>query len=301
MKPKSKKRYRTLNPATVLLVRQLLIGFGLLVSVGLILAAVWHATRLPAFTLKEINASGGATIKPVAVEEAARAALSGTYLKLIPKSFIYLYPDAEVRDAVNAVERIKDVHLDRQATTLYITYDEYIPDALWCAEGEGGSCLFLDETGYAFGRAPTLSGGSLLRYQALQSVPTVAARPLDEVDYHMTKKFAALLSETGWYVETIEVDAVRDVFYGLVGGAELKATLKEPVERTVSFLNTIRQSEQFNHLQPDNFSYIDLRFGTKVFVNETLESELGTTTATATEMLVEIEEVASEEVGETGE
>lgn len=300
MKPRPKKRYQTPNPATVLLVRQFFIGFGLFLFVGLILTAVWYVTRLPALTLSHVEAVGGATIKPAVVEEAARTALAGTYLKLIPKSFRYLYPEDDVRAAVHTVERIKDVSLDRHGTTLTISYDEYVPDALWCADGEKAECFFLDETGYAFGRAPTLSGGSLLRYLALQATPTVGERPMDEADYHMTKKFAALLSETGWYVETVEVDAVRDVFYGLVGGGELKATLKQPVERTVSFLNTIRQSEQFRHVRPDNFSYIDLRFGTKVFVNETRDSELGTTTATTTEVFMEMDDEA-EEVTEVGE
>lgn len=297
MKPRPKKRYQTPNSATVLLVRQFFIGFGLFLFVGLILTAVWYITRLPALTLSHVEAVGGATIKPAVVEEVAQAALAGTYLKLIPKSFRYLYPEDDVLTAVNTVERIKDVSLSRHGTTLTISYDEYIPDALWCADGEKAECLFLDETGYAFGRAPTLSGGSLLRYQALQATPTIAARPMTEVDYQMTKRFAALLSETGWYIETVEVDAVRDVFYGLVGGAELKATLKEPVERTASFLNSIRQSEQFSHLRPDNFSYIDLRFGTKVFVNETLASEHSTSTATTTEILLGMgEELGVEDV-----
>ena len=36
--------------------------------------------------------------------------------------------------------------------------------------------------------------------------------------------------------------------------------------------------QNFRHLQPDNFQYIDLRFGNKVFVNEELERDVGTST-----------------------
>ena len=33
-------------------------------------------------------------------------------------------------------------------------------------------------------------------------------------------------------------------------------------------LKTILVSEEFSHLKPGNFQYIDLRFGNKIFVNE---------------------------------
>jgi hypothetical protein len=43
---------------------------------------------------------------------------------------------------------------------------------------------------------------------------------------------------------------------------------KTPAVETLSNLETILASGTFTHLKPGNFQYVDLRFGSKVFVNE---------------------------------
>jgi hypothetical protein len=91
----------------------------------------------------------------------------------------------------------------------------------------------------------------------------------------------------GWYVRLVEVDAVRDAFFTIAGGGEIKATLNESPARTIENLNTILRSEEFSDLEPGNFQYIDLRFGTKVFVNEEPLLPPATSTATVTEEALE--------------
>jgi len=43
---------------------------------------------------------------------------------------------------------------------------------------------------------------------------------------------------------------------------------------TVNNLNVVLTSDEFTDIQPGGFQYIDLRFGNKVFVNETPVEEL---------------------------
>ncbi len=73
----------------------------------------------------------------------------------------------------------------------------------------------------------------------------------------------------------------------MVGGSELKTVASKDAQETIDNLLVVLASEEFAHLKPGNFQYIDLRFGNKVFVNE--------------ELAVPEEEAASEEVATTTE
>lgn len=270
MKFKKGSRPKPVNPATILLVKQFLFGLALFAVIGVALTSVWYFSRLNTFTIAEVEVSGGKTIDATLVENTVESVLDGTYLGLIPRRFTYFYPEANVLKAVESLDRIKDVSITKTDNkTLKVAYDEYVPESLWCnTEDEEANCLFLDETGYAFGLAPNLTGGSFVRYYSLGVSPEKGIRPFAEEDYKATRVFSNSLAETLWYVDKIEIDTVRDVFYTLASGGEIKATLTEDTSRTLSYLGTIRQSKEFAHLVPGGFQYIDLRFGTKVFVNE---------------------------------
>jgi cell division septal protein FtsQ len=289
MKSRPKKRRQPINPATLHLIKQISRGLLLFGIIALLLTGLWHGTRLPIFTITTVTATGGITIDTAEVERKAAAVLEGSYLKFIPRRFSFFYPYEAIVAEVETVPRIKDVvveRVDRQA--IEITFAEYVPDALWCVSKDSEECLFLDDSGYAFGEAPDLRGGSLMRYYSLQDSPAIGESPFYGEVYHTTQTFADTLALTGWYVKSVEVDSAQDAFYTLVGGGELKVSLKDEAERTLSFLATVRESEEFAHLLPGNFEYIDLRFGTKVFVNETaLEVAEATSTATSVEATLE--------------
>ena len=59
-----------------------------------------------------------------------------------------------------------------------------------------------------------------------------------------------------------------------------------PATDVVENLLVVLASPEFSHLNPGNFSYIDLRFGEKVFVNEIGEVP-ETETATSSDEAVE--------------
>ncbi len=295
MKPKNRSisKIRNVNPSTVLLVKQIVTGAIIFTVLAGIIAGIWYGTRLPAFTISDITASGGATVSPETVTEVIDAGLQGTYLGLIPRRFAFLYPETTLRNAVLAIPRMKEVFLERvSGTKLQATYVEFVPDALWCQTATSTDCWFVDATGYAFAEAPQLTGGSFVRYSNLQSVPAYGETVLSAADFAVTREFVSLLSAAAWYADVIEVDAARDVFYRLTGGGELKASLNDSPETIMNTLVTLRNSPEFSHLEPGNFEYIDLRFGSKLFVKETTDElvtdvsagDEATTTAVASEV-----------------
>lgn len=286
-----------MDPHTKLIIRQILIGVMIFSFIGSLVYSIWYITRLEVFTINSIQTEGGETISHDEVKNRAQTQLKGAYLGLIPYVFTYTYPKQAIYDEVSKVNRIKDVKVWRDnRKTIKITFDEYVPEALWCNSENEEVCVFLDENGYGFTTAPSLSGGALTRYNFIGRNAESGAQFLTVEKYKQLDKLKTLLKDAGWYVSQVYVDSADDIYIQIVGGGELKATLAQTPTEIVNNLVTVLSSEEFSHIVPGNFKYIDLRFGNKVFVNEVLvskevieEAEFSTTTE------AQIEEVEQED------
>ena len=281
----TKRRRRYLDPATLLLLRQ--IGYGALACslVTLTVLGIWHGTRLPRMMISEVEVRPGLSVPTEMVLEAANTALDGTYAELIPRRFFLFYPEANVLSAVKNLERIREVEVDLvDKNKLSISFSEYLPEALWCATDTKNECVFLDEAGYAFAPAPDLTGGAYLRFYVLGAEPEIKRNPFANDDYYRLLDLVGAFEKNGWFVSGVEIDSVRDVFLTFAGGGEFKATLKETNDKTFGYWKTLVESAVFSHLKPGNFKYIDVRFGPKLFVNEEedIEVDLMTESATST-------------------
>lgn len=266
-------------------IRNMIIGVVvLLCTIGLVFG-VRYVTHLSFLNVTEVVVIGGETINQDVVKGIVERQLEGEYLKLIPHRFVWLYPHDAIVANVNEVERIYNVRVTRHEKTLTVQFDEYAPYALWCTADAGSRCVFLTEDGYGFAPAPQLSGGSFVRFMTLGRQPTPGTIAIPADDFQLLNDLIDRLATKGWFVELVEFDKERDAFVHLASGSELKITLRVPIQETLTNLETILGSEQFTHLEPGNFAYIDLRFGEKVFVNEhgTPDEMVATSTASSTE------------------
>lgn len=278
MKPRPKR----LDPNTVVLLKHVGIGVLVISVVALLLTGIWYGTRVQSLTITDVEASGGETIEHGEVEQSVQAVLDGKYLGFVPRRFAWFYPRQEVLDEVLKTERLYNVMIVREGLTkLHISYDEYVPHALWCAF-ETESCIFLDVNGYAFALAPKLSGGTFLRFITSGREAVIGEEVAEKKLYEYIQEIVQSLTERGWYVSYVEIDQVGDVFLKVVGGGELKVSVDETSEKTVENLFVVLSSEEFQHIKPGNFKYIDLRFGDKVFVNEELATSESAVTSSTT-------------------
>lgn len=286
MQPRRKKR---LNPDTVVLLKRIFTGFLVLSAVALLVTAVWYGTRIQALTLDKVEVNGGKTINKSEVEKLALQELEGTYLGLVPRRFAWFYPEESIRKSLEGIARIHDISIDRTSgKKLVINFDEYTPRALWCNSVDSEECLFIDDVGYAFAPAPKLSGGSFLRFALTDQSAKLHESFTSSESFNDLLSLAKLLSEHDWFVSSFELDQVGDAFLSLVDGGELKVILKQPPVEIVDNLLVVLSSDNFKHLKPGNFQYIDLRFGNKVFVNEEIavpEIETENDTASSTPVL----------------
>ncbi len=284
-----------MRPETKQLLKNILIGFGVFLLIGLILYGVWHGTRVQALTINEVVVTGGETISHQVVANDVSQLLEGEYARFIPRRFAWTYPEKEIMNKLQEVDRVKDPVLERDGKQLLVSLAEYEPVALWCDSSASERCVFLDTDGYGFAEAPSLMGGAFVRYvQIGQSARTNEPFTVT-ADFLLLRELTSLLKEYGWPVVTVEFDQARDAFVYLSGGGELKITLLQTPIETIDNLQTILSTEQYKHLQPGNFAYIDLRFGNKVFVNEfgvIVDEALETETATSSDEVLETSNAA---------
>ncbi len=263
--------------------RQIIIGLMIAAFFSMLIISVWYATRVHALTINTVTVNGGDTISHVVVESVVKTKLEGSYMKIIPRTFAFTYPREEIEQAVKEVGRIKSVSVVRSGgTQLVVEFEEYIPHALWCKADQADGCFFLDDAGYSFSPSPTLVGGSFLRFVSIGKDPSNHVQAFNEDEYRMIQELTKLFAEAKWFVQKAEVDAAGDAFLTIVDGGEFKVSLKQPAAETVSNLLTVLGSENFAHIKPGNFEYVDLRFGSKVFVNEvTLDANASSTDETS--------------------
>ncbi len=266
MKRRRKKRR---NPSTAHLVKRLLVGLLIiLLTIGL-LWGVWYITNHERVTISEVDAEGGNTIPMDDVEAAVLDSLEGEYFHLVPRTFSYTYPEDDIEAAVRSVPRVKDVHIDQLSNqSLMVTVEEYEPYGLWCGR-EDTNCLFVDNAGYAFATAPQLQGNVFTRYFKIGSDPTMNNHLIEAEQFTKLQSLLKLFDTADWAVSAVEIDQGDDAYLTLREGGELKISLLQSPEETVENFLTLLGSAEFAHLEKQEFKYVDLRFGKKIFVNET--------------------------------
>lgn len=279
---RSKKTTRRMtNPAKRMLWRQIGIGTLLTLSVGLLLWGTWHVTRLPGLTIATVDAVGGITIEPDGVVAHVNDELAGTYYRLVPKRFVYLYPHDAIQARLATIPRMQDVQVDRTGRVLTIRYTEFEPFALWCTD-QVEDCVFIDQTGYGFASAPSLRGGAFVRYLNAEQAPEVGTIGVPDSVLRTATGFIDTAAVSFGFRPFVVWFDDRDIVYRLGGGGEIRTSREDSVAQVLTNVETILDSPEFNHLAPGAFEYIDLRFGNKVFVQEEVP-ELATSTATTTE------------------
>lgn len=260
----------------------------LLLIVGLI-TAVWYLTRLPSMTITTVEVVGGETLDHDYIKEVAEGELEGSYYRLVPKRFVWTYPDNAIAEAVLDVERVKNVLVDREKQTVTVVFEEYQPFALWCMEVSSRECLYLDRNGYAFGTAPRLDGGAFLRFSESNREPELRVDAFEKDFVRDTTEFIQELYDN-LSLNVIQVEKIdeEEVTYHLAGGGSIKVTRSLTHAETLNNLATILNSEEFAHIEPGNFKYIDLRYGNKVFVNEELAPVATSTPAAGTSTVSDV-------------
>lgn len=269
---KHKRRHdRTKRQAHSITFR-ILVGLFFVLVFAALTFAVWYVTRLPAFTIAEITVDGGKTISHSEIDAIVARELTGNHFALIPYRFTYLYPKERILTALSTESRMYDVRVGKKdRNTLYVSFKEYIPQALWCGGADDAApCFFITTDGYAFYEAPPLRGGAFVRHITEGRTPELRVNVFSSTEMERMQLFIdALVREFEFRVAAVVHTIDGDEHYQLSNGGEIRINPKEDTQITFDNLRSLISSEEYGHLRTEYFQYIDLRFGDRLFVNET--------------------------------
>jgi hypothetical protein len=253
-----------------MLTKQILVGLSLVCVIGLLITAVWYGSRIESLQVTNVSVVGGYTIPHSYIKDIAFSQMEGTYFKLVPKTFSWTYPRKAITTQIEDMPRMKHVRIEKSSKQeITIAFEEYRPHALWCEDAEVQRCMFLDEFGFSFSKAPELAGGVFVRYIENDRHPEEKTQAFGTDFIKQTNEFAEKLAkELDLYVVSIEKVEDLDILYTVSGGGLLKVSQMMSPEDSFKNLRSILGSEDFIHLQNGKFQYIDLRFGDKIFLNE---------------------------------
>jgi hypothetical protein len=265
-------------------------GFGVVFLVVLFFFGIYHITRIDALTIDTITVTGGETISHEEVRARAETILAESYIKIIPKRFTYMYPEEQIVAYVSKIPRIYNVMVERVSNTeLSITFDEYMPYALWCLyDAPDTPCLFMDDAGYAFAEAPQLHGGALIRYYAESPTQMTQGQAVKTDLITRMQSFIEMVErELEFKIVSVLIKQNGDIECTVGGGGVFLITAQKDMNVTFENLKTVLASDAYAHIEAGNFKYIDVRFDNKVFVNEVL-----TPTSTSTDEMLATEPVS---------
>jgi hypothetical protein len=227
--------------------------------------------RMNQFLISNIELKGNNVTKYEDVARIASENLDGNYLFIFPKSNALIYPKNKIRnDLLKNIPRINEVKVSlSNPKSLKIEINEREPAGLYCDSQKINSaeCYFIDEDGFIFSRAPSFSGDVYFIY----SSDPIIEDPLGK-NYSTKDEFQKLpplihsLKEIHVPLRSLTT-TVNEYYLELLGGGKIiigkKDNLTDVASNLESFLNDQAVTKAPGFL--DNVSYIDMRFGNKVF------------------------------------
>lgn len=237
---------------------------------GLALAAIGGLTYLswrPFLRIQEVRIEGAQTIATSTLERFVRARLAGTYLGVLPRDNVFIYPKSRVeRDLRAAYPLFADVSVAADSlTSLVVALAERGPVALWCGSSPAASepCLYLDESGMAYAQAPAFSGAPYARHYGVLPEGPLPRQFLAPDRFRSLLALVEAMKEKTGEIERVSVSA--DDVSAVLGGFIVKFTLAEDPADVFRRFALALGSAPFSAHKLSDFQYLDLRFGDKLY------------------------------------
>ena len=230
------------------------------------------------FQVKNIELEGNSVTQYEDIATIVSRDLEGSYLFLFPRSNALIYPKNKLKeDILMSIPRIQDIDLKlTNPRTLKIEIKEREPAGIYCLDlkSQSQGCYFMDNEGYIFSKAPSFSGDVYYLYSSNPPIEDPLGKNyLNSEEFQKLMPFVNTLKEIG--IATRSLLATTNEYYlELPGEGRIiinkEDNLKTVAENIESFLKDQDITKTPNFLE--NVSYIDMRFGNKVFYK--LKNEL---------------------------
>ncbi len=238
---------------------------------------VW-LSRASFLRISTIQVSGEQTVSAPSVTTFVQNKLSGYKLFLFAKDNIFLYPQSQIQHELPlAMLTVASVRVHAlNFHTIGVDIVERQPKALWCGEvheASSSSCLLLDQSGAAYAPANNgfvVEGAQDTGYKRYFGALSGSSTPPQYLTPDAFTSLGALVdaiaqSQQQDPIESVSVDTDNDVRIRFTSGFALIFALVSDGGDVYSRFQLALQSDAFAGHTIADFSYLDLRFGDRLY------------------------------------
>ncbi len=223
--------------------------------------------NIPLFSIKNIKIVSAKTLNEASVTEYVQSVISKDYFKFFPRNTFLTVGKKDLKTKImHEFPPIKDLDISLHTpNTMEIAVSEREPFALWCREGK--ECFFFDKEGFIYSKAPEFSSPVYVEYRNGVEGEPIGERVSTKETFDRVVKLSKGISLYGLKVEEIVFAENNSVNFNLSQGS-LYISLRGSDELTLANLGSLLDSPKTNLKNKNGgltVSYIDLRFGNKVF------------------------------------
>ncbi|MEK7567576.1 MAG: hypothetical protein AAB513_01480 [Patescibacteria group bacterium] len=239
-----------------------------------ITSGLYSAPRYKEITISNVLISGNEVIEKNIIENKVWSNLSGNKYFFFPNKNIFLYPKEII---VQSIKDISPYVLSANVSfndfnSINVEVVERKPYALYCGgdykSEDDGECFFLDDKAFVFDEAPKFSGNTFVRYFSTTSEPYIGKVFSDTILFQTLSRFIDNLKEKGLIAISVHIVSPDEILFYLDTGSKLIISEKTDYNKVIRYIIDVMDSPDFKGKDEDgklNVSYIDFRFGNKIF------------------------------------
>mgnify|MGYP001576242826 CR=1 FL=1 len=251
--------------------------FIFLISVAIILFSISFISSLSLFSIHNINIIGVNDDLAESLRSNIDEQLQGKYWHLFARKNFLIFPRTEIEKGIRGkFVQIEDVSISLSDThTLSVNISERKPYALWCGDkvlaviSDKNKCFYLDKNGLIFGETASSSDDYLVFFGEID-------KKENPIGGHLSNQ--AIIYGLDFFVESLRSLSMKPVSVFFAGNGEIDVVLEKgpklilseilPFDTALDNLQYIMRDSTIgwkNNSISSSVSYIDLRFGNKVF------------------------------------
>lgn len=235
-------------------------------------ASLIYIVNLPEYQIETIKVIGAGFTDRELVTGRIQELLDERYAMIVPKSNVWIYPRRVMRDELEALPAVleADVNVDRSNRSLSISLTERKHEYVWCVS-DSTSCYYMDRDGLVFAEAPTFEGSAFLRFFGqIASKDPINKKYLEPETMADLTGFIESVKDLGLRPSEVRVINLREAHITLQSGTDLIVSLEKSLKGIVDNMRAILATPEFlkQIVSVDRLSYIDLRYGSKVYWKE---------------------------------
>ena len=249
-----------------------------------LLGSLILVARMDAFTVRQVAIVGSTRVGDGELSAMADQDATGTWMYLIPRRNIFLYPTAHVATDIQAAyPQFSNVVVKRSGlSTIKIYVTERQPRALWCdgtapSETSASVCYLLDQTGYIYstntGSTSVQSDAYLRFYGGVEDMSAPIGNVLvSSSSFNEISLLAERMRQAGLVPESVLIRNPNEFSVHIAHNGNIIFSNTKPIQDEFENLKSALKSDAFKATSSNStstvrrpFEYIDTRFGNKIF------------------------------------